>query len=141
MSAPASEDLMAVAPAFAARFDEPAFPPGAWANPETRDDGVIILGWWSASETVVAWERALYDHHIIDPQSDYLGESNVALLNAAIADPSLLAQADLPTLRRALTFLARAERHTGGGWYESAFESGMAQAATRRLGELADETY
>jgi len=38
----------------------------------------------------------------------------VAFVEKAIADPSLLADVDLPTLRRALAFLARAERHTGG---------------------------
>jgi len=44
---------------------------------------------------------------------------------------------NLATPRRVLTYLARAERHTGGGWFEHAFASGMAQAATRRLGDLA----
>lgn len=66
-----------------------------------------------------------------------MSEPNVDFVNQAIATPVLLEQTDLPALRCALTFLVRAERHTGGGWYESALKSGAAQAATSRLGQLA----
>ena len=134
---PTPDDLLAVA-SFVAQFDAPEFVVGEWHAPTTRDDGVIEIGYWSPSGVVIEWNRALYDHHIIDPGSDYLADDNVALVNAAIADPSLIAGLDLDTLQRVLTFLARAERHTGGDWFEHAFASGMAQAATRRLGKLAD---
>ena len=133
---PTRDDLVAVA-AFANIFARPEFVAGEWVKPFPRDDGVIQLGWWSASETVAEWERALYDHNIIDPDGDYLSEISIEYVNRTIADPRVLTGAGLRTLRRALTFLARAERHTGGGWYERAFASGMAPAATRRLGELA----
>jgi hypothetical protein len=132
---PSREDLLTVG-AFAEQFDAPGFTVGEWVQPRVRDDGVTETGWWSASDTVIAWEAALYEHHIIDPDSDYMSGANIAFVNKAIADPSLLARVRLPRLRRVLTFLARAERHSGEGWYESAFESGMAQAATRRLREL-----
>lgn len=133
---PTRDDLLAVA-AFANLFARTEFVAGEWVKPSPREDGVIQLGWWSASKTVADWERALYDYKIIDPDSDYLSRASIEYVNRAIADPRALADADLPKLRRALTFLARAERHTGGGWYERAFASGMAQAATKRLGELA----
>ena len=129
------EDLRAVA-SFDDRFKALGFVSGERVESTTREDGVIVLGWWRPSETVVRWNEALYDHKIIDPDSDYLDGSNVDLVNRTIKDPSLVDCMDLPTLRHVLTFLARAERHTAGGWFESAFESGMAQAATRRLGEL-----
>lgn len=58
-------------------------------------------------------------------------------MNDIVRNPSLVAGFNLATPRRVLTYLARAERHTGGGWFEHAFASGMAQAATRRLGDLA----
>lgn len=135
--APDKVNLLAVA-AYAERFAEPAFTPGEWVHPEPREDGVTILGWWDASEAVLAWEQALYDRHIIDPDSDYLGKPSVALVKRALADPSLVDGMDLPMLRRVLTFIVRGERHAGGGWYERAFASGMAQATTRRLGELAE---
>lgn len=133
---PSRDDLLAVA-AFADQFEDPHFIPGEWIHPAAGDDGVIQIGWWSASDAVFAWEAALYDRRIINPDCDYLSARNVRFVNRAIAMPSLLADVDLSTLRSVLTFLARAERHSGGGWYESAFESGLAQVATRRLGELA----
>lgn len=133
---PTLNDLNAVA-AFSERFAAPDFVAGEWIQPSERDDGVIQLGWWSPSDVVSQWEQALYDHSIVDPDSDYLGESNVRFVNRCIAVPELVADVELSTLRRILTFLVRAERHTGGGWFESAFGSGMAQAATRRLGVLA----
>jgi hypothetical protein len=133
---PSTGDLLDVA-SFADKFDAPDFTVGEWHDPVRHEDGVVEVGWWSPSEVVHAWERALYDHHIIDPDSDYLAEDNVALVNESIDDPSLVADLDLAALRRALTFLARAQRHTGGGWFESAFGSGMAQAMMRRLGGLA----
>lgn len=51
--APTRADLLAVA-SFADRFADPAFTPGQWVAPATRDDGVIELGWRAASETLAA---------------------------------------------------------------------------------------
>lgn len=133
---PTREDLLAVAE-FSRVFDRADFSAGSWVSPETRDDGVIIIGWWASNETVSEWEAALYSRHIVDPESDYLSERNVDLVNRMMKDVTLLDRVQLPELRRVLTFLVRAERHTGGGWFEEAFTSGMAQAATRRLAELA----
>lgn len=133
---PSRSDLIAVA-SFAERFAQPDFSTGEWIAPKPQEDGVIHVGWWSPSQTVAEWGQALYDHQIVDPDSDYLDQSNVDFVNRSIREPALIADLDLPSLRRVLTFLARAERHADGGWYESAFKSGMAQAATRRRGELA----
>lgn len=134
---PTSVDLLAVA-AFSERFEAPGFDAGRWHVPTPRDDGVIEIGWWEADPAVAAWEQALYAHNVIDPDSDYLAEDNVAFVERAIEEPGLVSHLDLPALRRVITFLARAERHADGGWYDRAFASGMAQAATRRLGELAE---
>ena len=134
---PNDSDLATVA-AFAERFEAPGFSPGEWVNPPPREDGVIVFGWWAPSVEVANWQRALYDHQIMDLDSDYLSKSNVAFVKKVIDDPSLIADLDLPTMRRVLTFLVRAERHTEGGWFEEAFQSGMAQTATRRLGELTE---
>jgi hypothetical protein len=136
-SAPTRDDLVSFT-AFAERFAEPGFVVGAWTLPKERDDGAMVVGWWSSSEVVNDWNQALYDCNIIDADSAYLSDANVAFVNRSIADPSILATIGLAKLRCALTFLARAERHTEGGWYEQAFNSGMAQAATGRLLELAD---
>lgn len=133
--APSREDLAAVA-SFSSAFAAPGFTPGEWVAPGEIADG-FMFPWYASSEPVSRWHNALYEHHTIDPDSDYLGEANVALVNRVIKDPALVGDMDLPTLRRVLTFVARAERHTGGGWFAEAFKTGMAQAATRRLGELA----
>lgn len=135
-SGPSRGDLLAVA-SFATQFETPGFVAGTWHLPASRADGVVEIGWWEADPAVVAWEQALYDHHIIDPDSDYLAEDNVAIVKRVIEEPGLVSDLDLPTLCRVITFLARAERHTEGGWYDRAFGSGMVQAATRRLGDLA----
>jgi len=130
--APTREDLLAFND-FVDAFEEPDFSAGEWVPATAREDGVVQIGWWSSSPTVDRWEQALYGRNIVDPQSDYLARSNVAFVNEAIADPTILAEISLPRLRKVLTFLVRAERHAGGGWYESAFRSGMAQMATKRL--------
>lgn len=135
---PTITDLRAVA-AFAQRFEEPGFSPGEWTTPAALDDGTIQIGWWSPTQVIVEWNEALYDHHIVGPETGYLERSNIDFVHKAIEEPELLNGLDLPSVRRVLTFLARAERHADGGWYASAFRSGMAQAATRRLGELASE--
>lgn len=132
---PTREDLLAFS-AFADAFSELDFRAGGWVRPSTCEDGVIQVGWWSPSATVAEWEQALHARNIMDPLSDYLDDSNVAFVNQAIANPSVLVRIELPRLRRVLTFLARAERHAEGGWYESAFQSGMAQMATRQLVEI-----
>jgi len=137
VSAPTRDDLRSFA-AFTERFAEPGFVAGAWTLPEKRDDGAIVVGWWSSSQVINDWNQALYDRNIIDEDSNYLSVANVAFFNRSIADPSILSTIGLARLRRALTFLARAEWHSEGEWYEQAFESGLAQAATRRLSELAD---
>lgn len=135
---PSAEELRALSK-YAVAFASPGFVAGEWVHPESRDDRVIVLGWWSSSETVLEWEQALYDHHILNLQSDYMAAENVDFVSQAIENPDLLHDADLDKIRTALTFLMRAERHTGGGWYEKAFAAGMPQAATRRLGELGED--
>jgi len=135
---PTRADLLAVA-AFATEFDAPDFVVGEWSDPYWGADGVEIRD-WSSSRTVASWEKALYDHHIVDSHSDYRSDENIGFVNAAVADASLVVDLDLAALRQVLTYLVRAERHTGGGWYEHAFASGMAQAATRRLGEIVEAT-
>lgn len=133
---PNRSDLLAVA-ALAAAFDAPGFVAGEWKGGDLSEDGSNQMPYWLPSREVAGWEAALYEHHIIDSDSCYLDEDNVQFVARALENPSLVTGLDLPALRRLLTFLARAEQHSRGGWYERAFESGMAQAATRRLGELA----
>lgn len=132
---PAREDLLAFR-VFADAFNAPDFVAGEQVPPITLQDGAIQVGWWNASAVVDDWQQALYTRNIVDPQSDYLGRSNVAFVNQAIQDPTVLDRIGLPVLRAVLTFLVRAERHAEGGWFEPAFESGMAQTATQRLVEV-----
>lgn len=133
---PTNEQLQQVA-RFAESFDVPGFSAGEWVVPEPTEDGVTQMGWWSSSEAVERWHEALYDNGIIDGSSDYLGADTKTLVRGLMERPVGVADLGLAELRTVLTFLARAERHTGGGWFEQAFQSGLAQSATRRLGVLA----
>ena len=102
------------------------------------EDGVVSIGWWEHSPAVSEWAQALYDHHIIDPECDYMGEANRELGRQAFEAPELIGTLELPALRMLMTAIARSDRFDwGSGLYEEAFEKGIAQAATRRLGELA----
>jgi len=65
---------------------------------------------------VAAWEQVLSDHRIVNPHSAYVANNNVGSVDAAVANASLVADLNLTALRRVLTYLVRAERHTGGGW-------------------------
>lgn len=133
---PTKSDLAAVA-AFTERFEASGFSPGEWVKARKREDGVIVMGWWSASPEVAEWHHALYDHNIIDPDCDYLSESTRELVERLLDDPSLIAELDLPTVRRVLTCISRTDRFVEGS-LAGAFESGIAQAATRRLGKIAE---
>ena len=75
---PTKHDLLAVA-AFADRFDAPDFVVGRDVPGSVDEDGVVHIGWWEHSPTVSGWAQALYEHHVINPQSDYLSGPNRAL--------------------------------------------------------------
>jgi hypothetical protein len=66
-----------------------------------------------------------------------LEESNAEFVLRLEEDPSPIADSDLETVRRVLTYVVRAERFAEGT-LAKAFQSGIAQAATKRLGELAE---
>ena len=104
---PTKDDLAAVA-AFAERFEAP---------------------WFSAGE-------ALYDHNIVDPDSGYMEESAAEFVRRLEEDPMRIAGSDLATVRCVLTRVVRADRFVEGT-IARASETGVAQAATKRLRELA----
>ena len=85
------------------------------------------------ADVVNAWVQALYDHNIV---TDYGEEGWQERLDAFLADPRLLAAADLLTVRKVLTTIVRRERFCDGA-IMSAFESGLVQAAMGRLAEFA----
>lgn len=124
---------------FADLFAEPDFSPGTTVPMHEVEPGVFTFGWWDASPIAAQWAQALYEHHIIDAESDYLSEATSEMRAAIHEDISLINHMGLAELRTVITLIARAERHTGGGPYEHAFSARVAQAATRRLGELAAE--
>lgn len=137
---PSRQDLLAVA-AFASRFEAPDFVVGRYFVGSAVEEGVISMGGWEHSPTVLEWVQALYDHHIIDPECDYTSEENREITRRVFEeDPSMVDSFDLRALRMLLTAIARSDRFCwGSGLYEDAFRLGIAQAATRRLGDLAEE--
>lgn len=137
-SAPSTESLAPFA-RFAAAFEAPDFCAGEWGGGEEVEPGVQTLPWWSPSRVVLEWHQALYDHDIMDPQSDYLSEDFAVKMREFAADPSTLAEADLPTVRTVMTNISRGDRFCEGYMAEM-FENGVAQAASTRLAEFASET-
>lgn len=135
--APAKENLRSMTE-FADAFDSPDFVAGEWTSPVVRPDGVIEVGYWMAGDCVMRWEQAVYDRQVVDPDSAYLSERFSRQMDSYIHDPSRLREADLATVRTVITNVVRGERFCEGYMAEM-FECGVAQAATRRLVELAEE--
>ncbi len=132
---PSAEDLRVFAE-FANAFESDDFVAGTPYGEEEVEPGVYTMGGWIPSEIVIQWETALYDHHIIDGNSDYLSPEFARRMNEFAEDLTLLSAADLQTVRTVLTNISRGERFCDG-YLCDAFDRGVAQAATRRLVDLA----
>lgn len=130
---PTRDGLLAVC-TFVRRFETPDFAAGAWVSPGHREDGVLQIGYWAPSEAVARWQDALYEHHVV-VAFDWTESKWRRQMRRYYADPGLLGQARLVTIRKVLTTLVRAERFSEGTFAE-AFERGVPQAAIRRLREL-----
>jgi len=132
---PSSGDLLAFR-RFADAFDAENFDAGRVHSSEEVEPGVYSWPWWEESPIVGEWHQALYDNHVIDPESDYLSEDFAAKMRQFEVAPALLDGADLQTIRTVLTNISRGDRFCDG-YMASMFENGVAQAATRRLVGLA----
>ncbi len=135
MSRSMRKDLLAFK-RFADAFDAEGFHAGRIHTSEEVEPGVHSWPWWEASPVAGEWHQALYDNGIIDPESDYLSVEFAQQMRQFEADPTLLSAADLSTVRTVLTNISRGERFCDG-YMASMFDTGVAQAATRRLVELA----
>lgn len=133
-SGPYSEDVAAVA-GFAEVFESPDFVAGSWTHPSSGPDGVIQMSYWEPHPDVRRWHDSLYRHGMVLPDFDWSAADWRDSMARLQADPSLLESADLETVRKVLTTAARADRFNEG-YLDSLFETGVAQAATRRLGAL-----
>lgn len=134
LSGPSREDIASFQ-RFVGAFSKSDFSPGTWHHAEEVEPGLYAVGWWEASRIVAEWERAIYDRHVIDPNSHYMSQEFGERMSRYRTDPSVLGEADLVTIRTVLTYIVRGERFCSGH-IESMFESGVAQAATRRLSNL-----
>jgi len=132
---PTKDDLAAVA-AFAERFEAPGFSAGEWVPSKKQKNGSYTFPWWKGSKAVNEWQQALYDHNIVDPDSGYMEESAAEFVRRLEEDPMRIAGSDLATVRCVLTRVVRADRFVEGT-IARASETGVAQAATKRLRELA----
>lgn len=121
---------------FAAAFETDGFVASTAHEPEEIEPGVMTMPWWEYSDVVSEWQQALCEHGVIDAQSDDLSAEFVARMSEFEADPSLIGDADLQTIRMVLTRISRGERFCDG-YMATMFENGVARAATRRLVELA----
>ncbi len=128
---PTQEDIAAVLAAFEPLRASDANL-GHWVGGGEVEPGVLQMPWFECSPAVRAWERALYDRHIVCEYGEDGWHEHFAEI---VENPALLQSAGLTTIRRVLTTVVRGERFSGG-YIEAMFEAGVAQAAMERLGEL-----
>lgn len=128
---PTPADIAAVIAAFEPLRAADA-PIGEWAGGADAETGVIQMPWFDYSETVFAWERALYEHQII---CEYGEPGWMERFGAFCGDPSLLASVDLTVIRKVLTTIVRGERFCEGH-VQAMFKAGLVQAAMARLEQL-----
>ncbi|MHB0979942.1 MAG: DUF6508 domain-containing protein [Thermoleophilia bacterium] len=134
---PSREGMRAVA-ALSEVFSRPGFVAGSWIHPEPEPDGTVQMSHWEPGRDVQHWHDSLYRHGLVMPDLEWSAADRREEMARFQADPSALASADLDTIRKVLTTIARADRFTEG-FLGSMFEAGVAQAATRRLAALAVE--
>lgn len=122
--------------AFSRAFDEPDFVAGEWAGGGEVEPGLYQMAYWVPCSVVSEWEQTLYHQNVVGPDCDYMSEEFGAQMREFASDPSLLSASDLQVVRAALTNIVRGERFCEG-YIGEMFDNGVAQAATRRLSELA----
>lgn len=132
---PRAADLLAFAP-YVEAFEQADFSAGRFHPAEEIEPNTYTWPSWESSPIVSEWHQALYDRHIMDPQSPYLDAQFTVRMREFEASPSLLSDQDLSTIRTVLTYIARGDRFCEG-LIADMFEKGVAQAATRRLVDLA----
>jgi len=131
---PTAADLRAVA-AFKEALSRPDLLVGTWHGgvPE-HEGGPIQWPWVQYGSVVSEWVDALYEHHVV---VDYGEPGWDERMQAFATDPTRMQAADLLTVRKVLTTVVRRERFCDGS-IQSAFGTGLVQAAMLRLRELAD---
>ena len=116
-------------------FEAPGFSFGAWVRSRTRDDGVIVMGWYEPGPEALAF---LADAGALSRRFDWRSWADGAAGEALLGHPDEVASASAEDLRSLLTTYIRGERF-GDGTLEAAFRSGMLTAIIRRAGVLASE--
>jgi hypothetical protein len=108
---------------------------GHWAPSTTREDGVIVLGWYEFSRDAEAF---LADARQWVTPFDWPTWASSPEGHALLGHPEAVASATAEDLRKLLTTYIRSERF-GDGTLANAFESGMLTAIVRRAAALAAE--
>ena len=116
-------------------FEAPGFVFGEWEPSRTRDDGVIVLGWFKPGPEAEAF---LSDVGGWITPFDWSAWASGPEGQSLLGHPEAVASATADDLRRLLTVYVRAERF-GDGTLAAAFASGMLTAIVRRAAVLAAE--
>ena len=131
-SPPDVEALRALA-AWEPRLADPAFSIGSWTPSRTRDDGVIVMGYFTLSEAADAFLRDLGRAGLVRP-FDWMAWLATPR-GEELREPAAVATATPEELANLLTAIVRSERFSEGS-LEGAFESGLLLAIAHRAGEL-----
>jgi Family of unknown function (DUF6508) len=136
-SAPGVEALRALA-AWESRLADPSFSMGSWTPSRTRDDGVIVMGYFTPGQEADAFLRDLGRVGLVRP-FDWMAWLKTPR-GEELREPAAVATAAPEELANLLTAIVRSERFSEGS-LEGAHESGLLLAIARRAsGLLSGET-
>ncbi len=139
MPKPVEPDLQARLRGLAAHlahFEAPDFEFGRWEESRTRDDGVIVLPWYSLSAEALAFVRDASKFGWVLMGFDWPTWIQTPEARVFVDDRAAIGRATPDELAKLLTVLIRQDRFVEGE-LAAAFESGVVTAILRRANELA----
>ncbi|MDF1515161.1 MAG: DUF6508 domain-containing protein [Anaerolineae bacterium] len=123
---PVSHDQLDAVLRYLPVFEQPGYQFGEWHMPEGQ------FPYYAMEDEVIVFLQTLYDQDIIYVFDWGKWQDNAQALTA---DPALLQQADLLTLRQLLTTHVRMDRFVEGH-LGAMFENGLITAVLHRLQEI-----
>lgn len=122
---PTTERIDAILP-YLARFVEPGFTVGVWSSSSVPGQ----VPWFEYSDSVLKFQKALYDNYWIIPSFDWGKWQETA--QEYVNEPEKINSAEAETIQKLFTTHVRADRSCEGH-LATMFENGHIVALLRRL--------
>ena len=124
--------------AFLPHFEKPDHKFGNWMQPQSEEEGVLVLPHFSFSESAQEFLYMAYDEELVLKGFDWPSWKSSDEAQKLRNDPEYLAKATSDQLARLLTVLIRQERFCEGS-LSAAYESGLLTEICRRAAWLVSE--